>query len=88
MLLVFRDCRGLVSDLMSLQHSETNPSDAATEPHDVTHAPDALRYYCRTRCLPGIRPDERYYDDESRKGAIDYEDAMTGGEVGRGYLGY
>ncbi len=84
-LIIFRSCRGLISDMLSLQHSETNPSDAASEPHDVTHAPDALRYFCHTRCLPAIRPEPLSLDDED--GAErDYDAAMTGGEAGNGYL--
>lgn len=86
MLLVFSDCRGLISDLMSLQHSEENPSDAATEPHDVTHAPDALRYYCRSRCLPAMPVEDFGFAEDIE--TVDYEDAMTGGEVGAGYLGW
>lgn len=80
MLLIFRDCRGLISDLPSLQHSDKNPSDAATEPHDITHATDALRYFCKTRVLPG---------DEDGQGGDErgaYPDSMTGGEPGAGYL--
>ena len=83
MLLIFRDCRGLISDLPSLQHSDKNPSDAATEPHDITHATDALRYYCRMRVIPG--GDE---ESQGREECGGYVDAMTGGEPGFGYLGY
>ncbi len=86
MLLVFSDCRGLISDMMSLQHSEENPSDAATEPHDVTHAPDALRYYCRSRCLPALPSVDAGIDYDGE--TVDYEEAMTGGEAGEEYLGW
>ena len=41
---IFSTCRTLIHDLPLLQHDEHDPSDVATEPHDITHAPDALRY--------------------------------------------
>ena len=36
-LLVTEDCRGLIENLPAIQHDEKNPSDCATEPHDITH---------------------------------------------------
>lgn len=41
---IFSTCRKLIHDIPLLQHDDHNPNDAATEPHDITHAPDALRY--------------------------------------------
>jgi len=32
-----------------LQHDAGKPGDAATKPHDITHSPDALRYWCARR---------------------------------------
>jgi hypothetical protein len=40
---VFDTCKKLISDLPSLQHDEKNVNDVATEPHNITHLPDALR---------------------------------------------
>jgi phage terminase large subunit len=45
----FSDCRGIIADLASIQADERNPNDCAVTPHDVTHAVDALRYYCASR---------------------------------------
>lgn len=42
---IFSTCTGLIKDLTSLQHDTKNPTDAATEPHEITHLPDALRYF-------------------------------------------
>ena len=36
-LLVTEDCTGLIANLPAIQHDEKNPSDCATEPHDITH---------------------------------------------------
>lgn len=41
---IFRTCRELIHCLPLLQHDEKKPDDVATEPHSITHAPDALRY--------------------------------------------
>lgn len=31
--------------MSQLMHDTKNPCDAATVPHEITHAPDALRYF-------------------------------------------
>lgn len=41
---IFRTCQELIHCLPLLQHDEKNPDDCDTEPHNITHAPDALRY--------------------------------------------
>ncbi len=40
---IFSSCRELISCLPALQRDTRRPSDCATEPHEITHAPDALR---------------------------------------------
>jgi phage terminase large subunit len=42
---IFRTCTRLIADLPQLQHDAKKPTDCATEPHDITHVPDALRYF-------------------------------------------
>ena len=41
---VFENCRVLIASLPQLQYDLKNPDDCAAEPHEITHAPDALRY--------------------------------------------
>ena len=43
---IFSNCIELIRCLPALQHDNKNPSDCATEPHDITHICDALRYFC------------------------------------------
>jgi len=43
---IFRNCVNLIRTLPQLIFSQKNPNDCATEPHEITHAPDALRYFC------------------------------------------
>lgn len=43
---IFSNCVNLIRTLPAVQHDEKNPNDVAVEPHELTHAPDALRYFC------------------------------------------
>ena len=42
---IFASCRHLIRTLQTIMTDEKNPCDAAREPHELTHAPDALRYF-------------------------------------------
>lgn len=42
---IFRTCTRLISDLPQLQHDTKRIGDVCNEPHEITHAPDALRYF-------------------------------------------
>ena len=43
---IFSNCVNLIRTLPAVQHDEKNPNDVAVEPHELTHIPDALRYFC------------------------------------------
>lgn len=69
-LLVFEGCVNLIRTLPALQHDERRVNDVANEPHELTHAPDALRGFCiywttAAEALPGKKakwsPDQ--YED-------------------------
>lgn len=49
---VFRNCEHLIESIPALQFDRRNPNDCATEPHEYTHGPDALRYFCAGRPAP------------------------------------
>ena len=82
-LVVFESCRGLIEDLMAIQHDEKNPSDCAVQPHGLTHRPDALRYFAQMRTLRPELPAEEP-EDQPRK--LGYEAYLTGGELTDSYL--
>jgi phage terminase large subunit len=86
-LLVFESCRGLIDDLMAIQHDEKNPSDCAKTPHELTHRPDALRYFCQLRTMPPEQTEEEEEYFEPRP-AQSYDDYMTGGDLDESYLCY
>lgn len=88
-MIIFRDCARLIRDIPALQHSDKNPSDCATEPHDITHSPDAIRYFCAFRAMSAIQEEDKgasLYDDDDEP--EDYDDYMTGGEATSSYLSY
>ena len=58
---IFDCCRNLIRTLPAIQYSDKDANDVATEPHELTHAPDALRYFVAGRALPSpvpVEPDE------------------------------
>lgn len=42
---IFSSCIQLIEYLPSLQRDAKKPTDCMTEPHNITHLPDALRYF-------------------------------------------
>ncbi len=68
---IFSNCTELIRCIPLLQHDEKNPSDCATEPHDITHAPDALRYLMDGRPQPADIQRAPAYDKPE-----DYEDQV------------
>ena len=83
-LVLFNGCKGLIEDMQAIQTDDKNPNDCAKNPHDVTHGPDSLRYFCVSRTLPGELPKEEEYRDEFDD--ADAEEEMTGGEISNGYI--
>ena len=85
-LVVFESCKGLIDDLTAIQHDEKNPSDCAKMPHELTHRPDALRYFCQMWTMKAEEVVE--IDDGGGKQLESYEEFMTGGDVDESYLGW
>lgn len=46
---IFETCTNLIRTLPQLQCDPHRPNDTAAEPHELTHAPDALRYFVAGR---------------------------------------
>lgn len=54
--------------LTTIQKDEKNINDVATQPHDITHYPDAVRYFCASRLMPSNKPEtERKYNFKSER---------------------
>jgi phage terminase large subunit len=60
-MVITRNCVNLIRCLPLLLYDSTRAGDAATEPHAITHAPDALRYFAVSKIsFPAKeKPDER-----------------------------
>lgn len=76
---IFSNCVNLIRTLPALQHDEKNPNDVANEPHELTHAPDALRYFCTMYQLPNTisktLPEGKYTKTELED--LGYKDTET-----------
>lgn len=49
LLVIFKTCLDLIKSLPSLVHDDKKPEDAADRPHDITHAPESVRYGIMSR---------------------------------------
>lgn len=65
---IFNTCINLIRTLPVVQRDEKNPNDVAKNPHELTHAPDAIRGFCieRTKATRIMTEEELRYE-ESRK---------------------
>lgn len=79
---IFSTCRELIRCLPALVHDDRKPGDAATEPHELTHAPDALRYFSVFFFRPTPPEEERriHYTEDMLE---DYYHASTDEERAR-----
>jgi phage terminase large subunit len=56
---IFDNCINLIRCMVGIQKDEKDPNDCAEQPHELTHAPAALRYWTAGRPTPTIVPKER-----------------------------
>lgn len=47
---IFSNCINLIRTLPALVHDSKNVNDVSSTPHEYTHGPDALRYFCVMHC--------------------------------------
>ena len=52
----FPNCRNIIRTLPLLQYDEKRANDVKNEPHELTHAPDALRGFCVYWTSSGAEP--------------------------------
>ena len=67
---IFKTCVNLIRCLPELQYDEKRVNDAANTPHEITHAPDAIRGFCVYWILNTDEPVQK--DDDY----IDYDDSL------------
>lgn len=54
---IFSNCTELIKCIPALLIDPKRPTDCATEPHDITHCPDALRYFSVYWTRPNETPE-------------------------------
>jgi phage terminase large subunit len=80
---IFSNCTELIKCLPALTVDKVRPTDCATEPHDITHAPDALRGFAIFHTRPASEPVAR----GRRQWTPDmWEDYHSAGDEGKKYL--
>lgn len=80
---IFRNCTELIRCLPLLVFDQKKPSDCATEPHEITHITDALRYFAAYWSRPNPAQDttpRRAWTPDM------YEDYWGASEEQRAYL--
>ncbi len=82
-LLIFDTCANLIRCLPQLQHDERDPNDVSNTPHEITHGPDALRYFVTGRpaaaAVPRIGAKAVWAEDQ-------WEDYENAGEEQRNHM--
>jgi phage terminase large subunit len=68
---VFNNCSNLIRCMPLLQYDQKNSLDCATEPHDITHSPDALRYLIQSRpraavLKEDVSPENKWISDHKK----------------------
>ncbi len=80
---IFDTCTELIKCLPALIRDERRPTDCATEPHEITHYPDALRYFA----IFWWRPGQTEVEEKRRVWTRDmWEDYNRASDAEREYL--
>lgn len=58
---IFKNCYNLIRTLPAIPRDEKKPNDCAKEPHELTHAPDALRYLLIQAPKPEVKQDRKAF---------------------------
>lgn len=85
-LIIFDTCGSLIDCLKCLMHDKTNPNDVSKTPHNITHGPDALRYFAQQYLLPGEQEEPEQEEEEEEDTAMDYQTAMCGTGISNSYI--
>lgn len=64
---IFNNCTRIIKHLPMLIHDDKNYGDVKKEPHDITHAPDSLRYYAIR-----WRDNKKYIEPEDEEKRVAY----------------
>lgn len=74
-LMIFENCRNLIRTLPALQFDTKNPNDVSSAPHELTHAPDALRGFVMSQASKKAVESRRNFNLENKaryEGFLEY----------------
>lgn len=74
---IFSNCTKLARHLPELQRDPRKPTDTLNEPHDITHSPDALRYFAIFWTRPSPEQDQKVRVKYSKDLLQDYYKASA-----------
>lgn len=78
---IFNTCINLLRTISELQCDSTDPSDCSNTPHELTHAPDAIRYFIsgmpRASVVTPPSPVYNFEFEKQRKNAGGYGDKIN-----------
>lgn len=77
---IFRNCTEIIKCLPALTVDKIRPTDCANEPHEITHAPDALRGFAIFHTRPSEPKSKKRYAVWTRDMWEDYDTADEGGK--------
>ena len=61
---IFSTCRNLIRCISTIKADERDCNDVATQPHELTHIVDALRYFCVMHTIAAKEPDYRSSEEK------------------------
>ena len=79
---IFATCREIIRCLPALTTDKIRPTDVSREPHEITHAPDALRGFA----IFHTRPAEQKFSRKMKWTKDMFEDYYSADERGRNHL--
>lgn len=83
---IFSTCPNLIRTISQICIDEKRPGDCKKEPHELTHAPDALRYYAIWYKEAAKRPEEKKVRMRNEWSEDLYEDYLSADESERQYI--
>ncbi len=71
-LMIFENCRNLIRTLPALTFDDKNPNDVSQNPHELTHAPDALRGFVMSSAVRGEKRNTKSTVKSGFESFLDY----------------
>lgn len=85
-LIIFDTCGDLIDCVKCIQRDANDPNDCRKTPHEITHGPDALRYYAQSYVLSAEKQVVEEEEEGEFFGIMDYHTAMCGTGVSKSYI--